>query len=37
MHVSILSKPFKRVHVLNDIWREMIDFWKDAVLMVLAY
>jgi len=31
-----LEKPYEGVYVANDIWREMYDFSKDAVLMVLA-
>lgn len=32
----LLDKPFEGVYISNDIWREMFDFSKDAVLMVLA-
>lgn len=32
----LLNKPFEGLYIANDIWREMYDFSKDAVLMVLA-
>ena len=31
-----LEKPYEGLYISNDIWREMFDFSKDAVLMVLA-
>lgn len=31
-----LEKPYEGLYVANDMWREMYDFSKDAVLMVLA-
>ena len=31
-----LDKPYEGLYISNDIWREMIDFSPDAVLMVLA-
>ena len=31
-----LDKPYEGLYVSNDMWREMFDFSKDAVLMVLA-
>ncbi len=31
-----LEKPYEGLFVDNDMWREMFDFSKDAVLMVLA-
>lgn len=31
-----LEKPYEGLYISNDIWREMYDFSKDAVLMVLA-
>jgi len=34
--VVYLEKPYEGLYVSNNIWREMYDFSKDAVLMVLA-
>lgn len=31
-----LEKPYEGLYVPNNMWREMYDFSKDAVLMVLA-
>lgn len=31
-----LNKPYEGLFISNAIWREMFDFSKDAVLMVLA-
>lgn len=31
-----LERPYEGLYVLNNMWREMYDFSKDAVLMVLA-
>ena len=31
-----LEKPYEGLYVDNNMWREMYDFSKDAVLMVLA-
>ena len=31
-----LEKPYERLYVANNMWREMFDFSPDAVLMVLA-
>lgn len=31
-----LEKPYEGLYVSNSMWREMYDFSKDAVLMVLA-
>ena len=31
-----LEKPYEGLYVSNDMWREMYDFSKDAVLLVLA-
>lgn len=31
-----LNKPYEGLYISNAIWREMYDFSKDAVLMVLA-
>lgn len=31
-----LEKPYEGLYVANAMWREMFDFSKDAVLMVLA-
>ena len=31
-----LEKPYEGLYVSNAMWREMYDFSKDAVLMVLA-
>lgn len=31
-----LEKPYEGLYVSNNMWREMFDFSKDAVLMVLA-
>lgn len=31
-----LEKPYEGLYVANNMWREMYDFSKDAVLMVLA-
>ncbi len=32
----LLDKPYEGLYVSSDMWREMYDFSKDAVLMVLA-
>ncbi len=32
----ILDKPYEGIYIENNIWREMYDFSKDAVLLVLA-
>lgn len=34
--VVVLEKPYEGLYVSNNMWREMFDFSKDAVLMVLA-
>jgi len=34
--VVLLEKPYEGLYVANNMWREMYDFSKDAVLMVLA-
>ena len=34
--VVVLDKPNEGIYISNDTWREMFDFTKDAVLMVLA-
>ena len=31
-----LEKPYEGLYIANYMWREMFDFSKDAVLMVLA-
>ena len=31
-----LEKPYEGLYINNNIWREMVDFSPDAVLMVLA-
>ena len=31
-----LEKPYEGLYVDNNIWREMYDFSRDAVLMILA-
>lgn len=31
-----LEKPYEGLYIANNIWREMFDFSKDAVLLVLA-
>ena len=31
-----LDNPMEGLYIANDCWREMYDFSKDAVLMVLA-
>ena len=31
-----LERPYEGLYVPNNMWREMYDFSKDAVLMVLA-
>ncbi len=31
-----LEKPYEGLYVANNMWREMYDFSKDAVLLVLA-
>lgn len=31
-----LERPYEGLYVPNNLWREMYDFSKDAVLMVLA-
>lgn len=34
--VVSLEKPYEGLYISNDMWREMFDFSKDAVLLVLA-
>lgn len=34
--VVVLDKPEEGLYIDNNIWREMFDFSKDAVLLVLA-
>ena len=34
--VVVLEKPYEGLYVSNDMWREMYDFSKDAVLLVFA-
>lgn len=34
--VVSLEKPYEGLYISNDMWREMYDFSKDAVLLVLA-
>lgn len=34
--VVFLERPYEGLYVANNIWREMYDFSKDAVLLVLA-
>ena len=34
--IVILNKPNVGLYIANNMWREMYDFSKDAVLMVLA-
>ena len=34
--VVCLEKPYEGLYVANNIWREMYDFSKDCVLIVLA-
>lgn len=34
--VIFLERPYEGLYVPNNMWREMYDFSKDAVLMVLA-
>lgn len=34
--VVVLDKPEEGLYIANNIWREMFDFSKDAVLLVLA-
>lgn len=34
--VVFLEKPYEGLYIANNMWREMYDFSKDAVLMVLA-
>lgn len=34
--VVALEKPYEGLYVSNNMWREMFDFSKDAVLMVFA-
>lgn len=31
-----LERPYEGVYIANDMWREMYDFSKDAVLLVFA-
>ena len=31
-----LEKPYEGLYIANDMWREMYDFSRDAVLLVLA-
>ena len=31
-----LERPYEGLYVPNNMWREMYDFSKDSVLMVLA-
>ncbi len=32
----LLDKPYEGLYISNNMWREMYDFSKDAVLLVLA-
>ncbi len=32
----LLDKPYEGLYIANNVWREMYDFSKDAVLLVLA-
>lgn len=34
--IVLLEHPYEGLYVSNDMWREMYDFSKDAVLLVLA-
>ena len=34
--IVLLDKPNEGLYISNDLWREMFEFSKDAVLMVLA-
>lgn len=34
--IVLLEKPYEGLYIANNMWREMYDFTKDAVLMVLA-
>lgn len=34
--VVSLEKPYEGLYISNNMWREMYDFSKDAVLLVLA-
>lgn len=34
--IVTLEKPYEGLYVANNMWREMYDFSKDAVLLVLA-
>lgn len=34
--IVALEKPYEGLYVSNNMWREMFEFSKDAVLMVLA-
>lgn len=32
----LLDKPYEGLYIANNMWREMYDFTKDAVLLVIA-
>lgn len=34
--IVMLEKPYEGLYVANNMWREMMEFSSDAVLMVLA-
>lgn len=34
--VILLEKPYEGLYISNDMWREIYDFSKDAVLLVFA-
>ena len=34
--VVVLEKPYEGLYIANNMWREMFDFFPDAVLMVFA-
>lgn len=34
--IVLLDKPYEGLYVENNMWREMFEFSKDAVLLVLA-
>lgn len=34
--IVLLEKPYEGLYISNNMWREMYDFSRDAVLLVLA-
>ena len=34
--IVLLDKPYEGLYISNNIWREMFDFSKEAILLVFA-